>query len=121
MLNFKRSVRRSVWLLLLFTTVGGLVAQENKMVELPQPVMDGKQSLPQLLQQRRSQREYSRESLSLAEVSQLLWAAQGITGEDGFKRAAPSAGARIGVPVPATMSTPWWNSRSPVNGSLRQP
>ena len=92
MLNFKRTASCSLWLLLLFTTLGGLVAQENNVVELPQPVVDGKKSLPQLLQRRRSQREYSRESLTLAEVSQLLWAAQGITHKRGF-RTAPSAGA----------------------------
>lgn len=92
MLNFRCLSRRSLWLLLLSMTVGGLVAQENIIVELPPPDLVGKQSLAQLLQQRRSVREYSREGLSLSDVGQLLWAAQGITHPRGL-RTAPSAGA----------------------------
>jgi SagB-type dehydrogenase family enzyme len=37
-------------------------------------------------------REFSRQALQLADVAQLLWAAQGVTSRDGG-RAAPSAGA----------------------------
>jgi SagB-type dehydrogenase family enzyme len=44
------------------------------------------------LAKRRSVRRYSGEPLTLAEISQLLWAAQGITHFRGF-RTAPSAGA----------------------------
>src|SRR5690606_4375366 len=47
----------------------------------------------QTLSTRRSVREYSDAPLILAQVSQLLWAAQGITHPGGF-RTAPSAGAR---------------------------
>ena len=42
--------------------------------------------------QRRSTRSYTNDPLTLQEVSQLLWAAQGITDPRGF-RTAPSAGA----------------------------
>ncbi|MFX0072982.1 MAG: nitroreductase family protein, partial [Candidatus Hermodarchaeota archaeon] len=40
---------------------------------------------------RRSIRDYSGEALTLQEISQLLWAAQGITDPNGW-RTAPSAG-----------------------------
>lgn len=61
-------------------------------IALPPPRYEGKMSLERALLERRSLREYSDEPLTLAEVSQLLWAAQGITHPAGL-RTAPSAGA----------------------------
>jgi len=61
-------------------------------LDLPEPRYDGNVSLEQTLLQRRSVRDYTGEPLTLAEVSQLLWSAQGITDASGF-RTAPSAGA----------------------------
>lgn len=59
---------------------------------LPPPRLDGTQSLEELLARRRSRREFASRPLTEAEVGQLLWAAQGLTHERGF-RTAPSAGA----------------------------
>lgn len=56
---------------------------------LPPPREDGKTSVERALRQRRSMREFSDSSLSIQEVSQLLWAAQGVTDEQGL-RTAPS-------------------------------
>ena len=61
-------------------------------VPLPPPVKDGKASLEKVLHERRSVRQYKNLSLALSDLSQLLWAAQGISGTGG-KRTAPSAGA----------------------------
>jgi SagB-type dehydrogenase family enzyme len=61
-------------------------------IELPPPDTRGTLTLEQTLLTRRSVREYRRGSLTLAQVSQLLWAAQGTTSRTGF-RTAPSAGA----------------------------
>lgn len=58
---------------------------------LPPPNHSGS-TVEDAIAQRRSVREYSNEGISLQELSQILWAAQGITDEGG-KRAAPSAGA----------------------------
>ena len=65
----------------------------GKMIELPDPSKGGKVSLEQAIAKRRSVRRFSGEALSLEQLGQLAWAAQGITlPERGF-RAAPSAGA----------------------------
>ena len=68
------------------------MAQSSEMFELPSPSLKSDNSLEQLLAQRRSIRDYSDTALSIAEVGQLLWAAQGITHDQGY-RTAPSAGA----------------------------
>jgi SagB-type dehydrogenase family enzyme len=60
--------------------------------KLPSPQLTGNISLEQSIHNRRSIRHYSNQSLNLADVSQLLWAAQGITDTKKNLRAAPSAG-----------------------------
>jgi len=61
-------------------------------IVLPEPRDSGEISVEEALLERRSIRNYKDEALTLAEVSQLLWAAQGITHPGGY-RTAPSAGA----------------------------
>lgn len=64
----------------------------NKSILLPVPRQDSEFSLEQALRERRSVRQFSRDPIMLAQLSQLLWAAQGITDPRGY-RTAPSAGA----------------------------
>ena len=61
-------------------------------IKLPGPRYDSDVSVEEALLKRRSIREYTGEPLTLQEVSQLLWAAQGITDPRGL-RTSPSAGA----------------------------
>lgn len=80
-----------------FLTLGASVATPRqepaaRVTALPAPVTNGTVSLEQALLRRRSIREYARDDLTAAEISQLLWAAQGITDRAGV-RTAPLAGA----------------------------
>jgi SagB-type dehydrogenase family enzyme len=83
-----------------------LRSQEPERVRLPDPQYKGKVSVEEALKQRRSIRKYASGQISLNDLSQLLWAAQGLTEKietkpsswrgskwyGGF-RTAPSAGA----------------------------
>jgi SagB-type dehydrogenase family enzyme len=59
---------------------------------LPEPRLKAEVSLEETLARRRSVRSFTEEELTLEEISQLLWAAQGLTAAWGG-RTAPSAGA----------------------------
>jgi SagB-type dehydrogenase family enzyme len=61
-------------------------------IKLPAPRYESKTSLEKALRERRSVREFKKETLTLSEIAQLLWSAQGITASGGL-RTAPSAGA----------------------------
>jgi len=94
---------------LLLSLAGGNVAQaaQDEIVPLPPARQDGRVSVEKAISQRRSVREYDEAALSLVEISQVLWAAQGFTQErkdpprmwnpkyewQGGLRTAPSAGA----------------------------
>jgi SagB-type dehydrogenase family enzyme len=72
-------------------------AQEQKsaisIIDLPPPVIDGSMSIEKALSERRTVRSYSDKPLSLEDISQILWAAQGITEPKRGLRTAPSAQA----------------------------
>lgn len=61
-------------------------------IRLPSPRLQGSLSLEESLARRRSVRAFTDDPLTLQEIGQLLWAAQGISDEAGY-RVAPSAGA----------------------------
>lgn len=66
---------------------------DMKTIDLPKPRLKGNVSVEEAIGKRRSVRSYSSEEVSLEDISQLLWACQGITNEPMGFRASPSAGA----------------------------
>ncbi len=60
-------------------------------MKLPEPVLEGDKSLEKVISGRRSDRSLSGD-ITDEEISQILWAAQGITSKEGL-RTVPSAGA----------------------------
>ena len=75
----------------------------GKTLLLPPPKTRSRFSLERALFVRRSIREYTREPLTLPELSQLLWSCQGITSAEGF-RTTPSAGAVFPLEIYAVVS-----------------
>ena len=67
--------------------------QDTPAIGLPNPLLKGEMSLEEAISRRRSRREFEDHPLTPEELAQILWAAQGITDQEGLKRAAPSAGA----------------------------
>ncbi|HOK52996.1 MAG TPA: SagB/ThcOx family dehydrogenase [Armatimonadota bacterium] len=96
-------VIRSTLILILMTVVFSLVGiqinraddkeatAQQSVTSLPAPETKGKVSVEEALAKRRSVRTYSTEPVTLQQVSQLLWAAQGITEPTKGLRTAPSA------------------------------
>jgi len=97
----------SLTLALTSVSLGYAQAAEAEAIPLPPPRQDSRTSVEKAISQRRSAREYAEGALSVVEISQILWAAQGFTQEkkdpprmwnpkyewQGGLRAAPSAGA----------------------------
>ena len=72
-------------------------------LNLPAPMLDGDVSLQKTIKHRRTVRSFSNKPLTVGQLSQILWAAQGITEDSGLKRAAPSAGALYPIDIYAVM------------------
>lgn len=66
---------------------------KQEAIKLPQPNFKSSTSIEEAMLKRRSVRYFSDKPLTLAEISQLLWSAQGITNTKEGLRTAPSAGA----------------------------
>ncbi len=79
-------------------------------IRLPEPLFISEISIEEALQKRRSVRHYKNEPLQLKDISQLFWAAQGITSTGDGGRTAPSAGALY----PLELYLVCWN----INGLL---
>jgi len=64
-----------------------------KKIKLSEPTKKGNMSLEETISVRRSVRSYKEGAIKESDLSQLLWAAQGLTETTRGRRAAPSAGA----------------------------
>ncbi|OGC03835.1 hypothetical protein A2276_08290 [candidate division WOR-1 bacterium RIFOXYA12_FULL_43_27] len=85
--------RALVCLVFVFLLIAPVFAEAPKEIKLPEPQVTGKMSVEEALSKRRSCRSYYPNELSPEQVSQLLWAGQGITEKVWGWRTAPSAGA----------------------------
>jgi len=86
---------RWAWMILCSFWVMGLLGMRMNQasISLPKPSLDGKVSVEKAIKERRTIRNFMERPLLLNHLSQLLWAAQGITDPKEGKRAAPSGGA----------------------------
>lgn len=97
-LIFIAAVSLAALSLMFYAIIGGksrpmhnMTVTAGRIIQLPAVRFDSSKSMEKVLRERRSIREYRKEPLTLEEISQLLWAAQGITHGGGL-RSAPSAG-----------------------------
>ena len=85
------------------TAYGWGQVRERGFIRLPKPTYDGKVSVERAIKERRTIRDFGPKALTLAQLSQLLWSAQGITDERTGFRAAPSGGALYPLDVYAVV------------------
>jgi SagB-type dehydrogenase family enzyme len=76
---------------------------EPKIVTLPHPFVTGGLPLSEAISQRRSYRDFTPAPIQLFQLSQILWAAQGITSTLSNLRAVPSAGTTYPLEIYAVV------------------
>ncbi|MCS7242285.1 MAG: SagB/ThcOx family dehydrogenase [Candidatus Caldatribacterium sp.] len=81
------------WVVLSLVGCLGASGHAQRKIPLPPPRFRSEVSVEEALLRRRSHRSFDPSPLSLQEVAQLLWSAQGITDKASGFRTAPSAGA----------------------------
>lgn len=82
---------RRVQLLLVCLVLSAAAFAADKVIKLPQPNLKRTGTVMKALSERHSTREFASKALSMADLSDLLWAANGINRKDSGKRTAPSA------------------------------
>lgn len=115
---------RKIFFILLFCSNLALAqtpAQESAAttIKLPEPDLNGKISLEQTIENRRSIRQFTAEPLTVKQVGQLCWAAQGITDPNKGLHAAPSPGALYPMSLYVVLSDGLYLF-SPQNNSLEK-
>ena len=79
--------------------VRGSMPKGEERMKLPEPSYKSQVSIEEAILLRRSIREYEPKPITLSQLSQILWAAQGITQRSTGFRSAPSAGATYPLEV----------------------
>ncbi len=82
---------------------GRKILAKEDLMNLPAPNTHGNLTVAKAMKHRRTVRSFADESLTIDQLSQILWAAQGVTDEGGLKRAAPSGGALYPIDVYAAV------------------
>lgn len=78
-------------IMFLFSAESVLTAQDFKNLKLPAPALEKDKPLMQALKERKSSRAFSERQLSLQDLSNLLWCANGINRPEKGNRTSPSA------------------------------
>ena len=84
--------KKLVFLVVIIDLIAGTLLAA-KTVKLPEPKFSGKMSVEEAILRRRSERSFYPNELTMEQISQLLWAGQGITERTWGFRTAPSSGS----------------------------
>ena len=90
---------RKVQLLLLCLFISVATFAADKVIRLPKPNLNRNSEVMEAFANRHSTREYAAKALTLNDLSDLLWAANGINRPEEGKRTAPSAMNKLDVYV----------------------
>ncbi len=72
---------------------------QNNIIDLPRPFVTGGLPLSEAISRRRSVRAFASDPILLFHLSQILWAAQGLSDTENSSRTVPSAGATFPLEV----------------------
>jgi SagB-type dehydrogenase family enzyme len=95
----RQNIRAALWVAAAFWTgAAGQAFGRLNVIALSAPDVNKGIPLMQALSRRKSDRDFSDQKLSLQQLSEVLWAADGVNRDDG-KRTAPSAMGRYPVDI----------------------
>ena len=97
-------MKRSLFLMALFILISCTNAQELKPIKLNVPDLNRGEKIMKAFANRKSTREFSDKMLSQQDLSDLLWAANGINRSKEGKRTAPSARNKQDIKVYVCMA-----------------
>lgn len=89
--TFNTTVMKRVQLLLVCLVLSAAAFAADKVIKLPQPNLNRTGTVMKALSERHSTRKFASKTLNLTDLSDLLWAANGVNRKDSGKRTAPSA------------------------------